>query len=90
VIRKDGESNQIMVQHWSASKNLGITLDDNVTTPPAPAPETTRTIVGDLKPIEFEDVLAADTVINPDWRCAEAFESSLQQVANDNKWRMAA
>ena len=48
VIRKDGDNNQIIVQHWSATKNLNITLDDNVTAPPAPTP--TRTIVGDLKP----------------------------------------
>ena len=72
VIRKDGDSNQIIVQHWSASKNLGITLDDNVT--PPPEPETARTIVGDLKPQDFEDVLV----------------NRLQQAANDNEWRMAA
>jgi Ca2+-binding RTX toxin-like protein len=72
VIRKDGDSNQIIVQHWSASKNLGITLDDNVT--PPPAPQATRTIVGDLKPQDFEDVLA----------------SGLQEAANNNELRMAA
>ena len=66
VIRKDGDSNQIIVQHWSASKNLGITLDDNVT--PPPAPETTRTIVGDLKPTMFEDVFSSEVVIDPAWR----------------------
>ena len=54
VIRKDNDSNQIIVQHWSASKNLNITLDDNVTPPPAPA--ATRTIVGDLKPIDTDPV----------------------------------
>lgn len=54
VIRKDGDSNQIIVQHWSVSHNLNITLDDNVTAPPAPA--ATRTIVGDLKPIDTDPV----------------------------------
>jgi hypothetical protein len=55
VIRKDGESGQIIVQHWSASKNLNITLDDNVTA--TPAPQATRTIVGDLNWQRFENVL---------------------------------
>ena len=72
VIRKDGDNNQIIVQHWSASKNLGITLDDNVTA--TPAPQATRTIVGDLKPIEFEDVLV----------------SSLQQAVNQPVYQEAA
>ena len=54
VIRKDGDSNQIIVQHWSASKNLNITLDDNITPPSVPA--ATRTIVGDLKPIDTDPV----------------------------------
>lgn len=52
VIRKDNDNNQITVQHWSASKNLNITLDDNIT--PPPAPPATRTIVGDLKAIDTD------------------------------------
>jgi hypothetical protein len=71
VIRKDGESNQIIVQHWSASKNLGITLDDNVT--PPPAPQTTRTIVGGLNWQRFENVLVnrlQQAANDNEWRMA--------------------
>jgi hypothetical protein len=86
VIRKDGESNQIIVQHWSASKNLGITLDDNVT--PPPAPEAARTIVGDLKPIDIDPATDGVQVGYDD--LGNVLASSLQQAANDNEWRMAA
>ena len=71
VIRKDGDSNQIMVQHWSVSHNLNITLDDNVTAPPVP--QATRAIVGDLKPQDFEDVLVnrlQQAANDNEWRMA--------------------
>lgn len=87
LIRKDGDNNQIIVQHWSASKNLNITLDDNVTAPPAP--QATRTIVGDSNLIEFDAVLDADAVIVPAWRWVDVLVSGLQQAANDNEWGMA-
>jgi Ca2+-binding RTX toxin-like protein len=40
TIHKNGEANQIVVQHWSAANSLGITLDDNVPPPPQLAPTT--------------------------------------------------